>query len=386
MRIVAREVLSGQVTAVNFDHDNARSEPTDSIPHEHLCISPGWVDVQVNGFAGYDLNSAQLIPEHVAGLVHRLATEGIAAVFPTVITASSEHITACLRTIATACEIYPEVRAAVPGIHLEGPYLSPRDGTRGVHPVQHIHAPNWDEFCRWQEAAGGRIRLTTLAPEQPGSAPFIERLVRSGVTVAIGHSEANTTDLASAVDAGARLSTHLGNGIALTIRRHPNPIWDQLADDRLYASLIGDGFHLPPNTMRVFLRAKGVERCLLTSDAVALARQAPGVYDSPVGGRVELHPSGRLTQYGSEHLAGSASSLKDGVENAVRLAGCTLAQAIAMATVTPRRVSPTPLLDSTTIFQWAPDQHKATILATLVAGRVVYRAAELQTFLREAGP
>lgn len=386
MQTTVREVLSGETLVVHFDQTRAYLKPVGSIPHEHLYLSPGWVDIQVNGFAGYDMNSAQLRPEHVAGMVSRLGAEGVALVYPTVVTASAEHITACLRTIATACETLPEVRAAVPGIHLEGPYLSPADGTRGVHPARHIHAPDWDEFSRWQEVAGGRIRLVTLAPEQPGSVDFIKRLVRADVAVALGHTQASTAELAAAADAGARLSTHLGNGIALTIRRHPNPILDQLADDRLYASLIFDGFHLPPNTMRVFLRAKGVERSILTSDAVALARQPAGVYDSPVGGRVELHPTGRLTQYGTEYLAGSASSLKDGVENAVRLAGCTLAQAVQMVTVTPRRGVPASLPETATLFHWEAGQQTATILATLVAGRVVYRAVELQPFLGEDEP
>jgi N-acetylglucosamine-6-phosphate deacetylase len=299
---------------------------------------------------------------------------------PTVVTAAPEHIERCLRMLALACEGEPGVRASVPGIHLEGPYLSPVEGFRGAHPAQHIHPPDWDEFCRWQDAAGGRIRLVTLAPEQPGSVDIIKRLVSTGIVVAIGHSQAGTRDIAAAADAGATLSTHLGNGIAATIRRHPNPIWDQLADDRLYASVIFDGFHLPANVMRVFIRAKGIARTLLVSDAVALARMPPGVYDSAVGGKVELHPNGRLNLFGTEYLAGSASLMRDGFENALRLAGCSLADVVQMVAINPLRVLPGALPAANTLFRWEAEPQRLTVLATLRAGRALYLSPELHRY------
>ena len=380
MRIVACEALTGGVTAIEFDGDLVHLAPAASIPYGHFYLSPGWVDVQVNGFAGHDINAPEVRPDSVALLARRLWAEGVAAFYPTVVTASVDHITNCLRNIARAIETEPDARTSILGIHLEGPYLSPAEGTRGAHPAQHIHPPDWDEFSRWQEAAGGLIRLATLAPEQPGAIAFIRRLVQSGVAVAIGHSEASSDEIAAAVDAGVNLSTHLGNGIAARLRRHPNPIWDQLAEDRLYASVIFDGQHLPASVMRVFVRAKGVGRLILTSDAVALARMAPGVYETPVGGKVELHANGRLSLYGSEILAGSTSSLKDCVENALRLAGCTPAEAAQMAGVNPLRMLNAAPPDARTLFRWAPGQSRLTVLATLIAGRAVYRAPELLAF------
>ena len=380
IRVVVREVLTRQAVTVSLNGEAVSTSSGGRIVHDSLYLSPGWVDLQVNGLAGYDVNSPRLQPEDVGQMARRLWAEGVAAFCPTVVTATPEHIERCLRMVALACEGEPEVRASVPGIHLEGPYLSPVEGFRGVHPAQHIHPPSWDEFSRWQDAAGGRIRLVTLAPEQPGSVDFIRRLVSTGVVVAIGHSQAGTRDIEAAIDAGATLSTHLGNGIAATIRRHPNPIWDQLADDRLFASAIFDGFHLPPSVMRVFIRAKGIARMLLVSDAVALARMPPGVYDSPVGGKVQLHPSGRLNLLGTEYLAGSASLMRDGFENALRLAGCSLADAVQMAAVNPRRVVPRELPASNTLFRWEPQEQRLTVLATLRAGRALYVSPELHNY------
>jgi N-acetylglucosamine-6-phosphate deacetylase len=158
-----------------------------------------------------------------------------------------------------------------------------------------------------------------------------------------------------------------------------------LADDRLYASVIFDGFHLPASVMRVILRAKRVARTLLVSDAVALARMPAGVYDTPVGGQVELHASGRLSLLGSETLAGSASSLKDGFENALRLAGCTLAEAVQMVAVNPLLVLQTAAPPARTVFRWAEAQQQVTVLATLWSGRAVYVSPELQRSGSEEG-
>ncbi len=383
MHIVVREALTGHVLALGLDGDKASVSPGSSLEHHDLYLSPGWVDLQVNGLAGYDVNAPSLQPEDVSQMTRRLWSEGVAAFCPTVVTASPAHIERCLRMVAQAYETAPQIRASILGIHLEGPYLSPVEGTRGVHPAEHIHPPDWGEFCRWQDAARGLIRLVTLAPEQPGSADFIRRLVESGVVVAIGHSQASTHDIAAAVEAGATLSTHLGNGIAATIRRHPNPIWDQLAEDRLYASFIFDGFHLPPNVMRVFLRAKGVGRAILVSDAVALARMPPGIYDSPVGGKVELHANGCLNLYGTDYLAGSASLMKDGFENALRLAGCSIADAAQMAAINPLRLLQSPPLLASTVFRWEAERQRLTVLATLRAERVLYLSPELHHYQSE---
>lgn len=372
-------------TSVVFDMADGRARLLSGgdTPAPGLFLSPGWFDLQVNGFAGHDINAPDVEPATVAGMVRRLWQEGVARCCPTIVTQSFEHMARCARAVALACEQDAQIAASVAGIHLEGPYISPMDGARGAHPRQHVRPASWDEFARWQEMAGGRIRLVSLAPETPGALPFIRRLTQAGVKVGLAHTLATTDEIAAAVDAGATLSTHLGNGSPATLPRHPNMIWDQLAEDRLWASAIFDGHHLPASVMKVIARAKGITRTILVSDAVALARMPPGIYETTVGGKVELHPNGRLSVFGTPYLAGSASALKDCVENAVRLAGCSLAQAVQMASTNPAKllqsevsvdVSDTYEVADTsfTLFQWDDRVRRTTILATIVDGAVVY--------------
>jgi N-acetylglucosamine-6-phosphate deacetylase len=329
------------------------------------------VDIQVNGFAGHDFNSPSVQPSDVIAAVRRLWQEGVTHSLPTIITQSEKRMAHSLRAIAQACTEDAAVRSSILGVHLEGPCLSPVEGARGAHLLEHIRPPDWEEFLRLQDAAGGMIRLVTLAPEVAGALPFIAQLRRAGIVVAIGHTLANGDELAQAVAAGATLSTHLGNGAPSVLPRHPNVIWEQLAEDRLFASAIFDGHHLPTSVMKTLVRAKGVDKLILTSDAVALARMPPGVYHGQLGGTVELWADGRLTLMGTPYLAGSASSLRDGVENAVWLASRTLAQACRMASLNPlRALGLSNVQDSFTLFAWDAAQCRARIIAAVVASQV----------------
>jgi N-acetylglucosamine-6-phosphate deacetylase len=365
MKIVGQHVLSGEAIAVECANRQWRMSPTDEAPEHDVYISPGWIDIQVNGFAGSDFNAANASPETAAHIIARLADEGVVQCLPTVITQSHGHMAHCLGTIAHAMAQDANVRDAIAGIHMEGPWISPLDGARGAHPREHARWPSWDEFERLQDAAQGHIKLVTLAPEIEGAIAFIEQLARAGVIVALGHTMASTQDIANAVQAGATLSTHLGNGAPAMLPRHPNMIWDQLADDRLYASAIFDGHHLPASMMRVLAKVKGVERLILTSDAVALARMLPGIYDAAVGGKVELRADGRLSVLGTPYLAGSATSLKDGVEHAVRDAGVSLADACCMASTTPAALLDLPQPRGFTVFRWDLAATRAIILCTV---------------------
>jgi len=310
--------------------------PSDALGETSLWLSRGWFDVQVNGFAGIDLNGAAVTPHELHTLTERLHAEGVTRYLATVITNAPERMADSLAAIASARSSHAALAHAVAGVHLEGPFISGVDGARGAHPLEHVRSADITLFDDLAAAAGGAIRLVTLAPEVTGGIALIERLRERGVVVAIGHSLADKATLQRAVEAGAALSTHLGNGAPAVLPRHPNLIWDQLADDALYASLIFDGHHLPVAVMRVMARAKGPHRTILTSDAVALARMAPGIYDAAVGGRVELSPTGRLTLAGTPYLAGSASSLLDGVDVAHRLVGLTPDVALAAASANPR--------------------------------------------------
>lgn len=332
---------------------------------QKLFVSDGWLDIQVNGFSGYSLSDSNLIPEHVLSITQALSLEGVTNWCPTLITGPFERTLKNILTIVEARQCYPEVNRAIVGLHLEGPYLSPLEGVRGVHPIEDIRRPDWDEFSKWQEAASGTIKIVTLAPEIDGAIEFINQATANNVVTAIGHSLASTQEIEAAVKAGARLSTHLGNGIVAQIHRHKNPIWDQLAIDQLYASVIFDGFHLPPNVMKVIRRAKGIERLILTSDASPLAKLAPGVYETSIGGKAELHPNGKLTIYGSEeYLAGSASSLKDCLEIAVRWGGCSLEEAVCQVTLNPRQMLGIENSTSRTVFSWSEQDYKVSVIDT----------------------
>jgi len=256
--------------------------------------------------------------------------------FPTVITGSPENMTGSLANLAAARERLTQ-GAVMEGFHVEGPFISPEDGPRGAHPREWVRAPDVDEFHRMQEAARGLIRLVTLSPEWPQAVHFIEDVVREGVVVAIGHTKASAEQIETAVSAGATLSTHLGNGAHAMLARHPNYIWEQLAEDRLAASLIVDGIHLGRAFLRTAIRAKGAERAILVTDAVAPAGCAPGGYT--IGGiAVELHGDGSVRLRDGDRLAGSALMMDRAVSNVMKLADVSLRDAVTMATRNPARV------------------------------------------------
>ncbi len=258
---------------------------------------------------------------------------GVVRICPTLTTEHFDVLAHAARTIATLCERSPSAGRRIAGLHVEGPYITAEDGARGAHPRQHCRPPDWEEFQRLQELAQGRIRILTLSPEYEEAERFIRRVVRSGVLVAIGHTSATPDQIGAAVDAGARLSTHLGNGSHPTLPRLRNYLWQQLAEDRLAASLIVDGHHLPWDVVKTFLRAKTPQRCVLISDLSGQAGQAPGRYVSPFC-EVEILTSGRLVVAGQrEIMAGASLPLSVGVGNITRFVD--LACAIRMAAQQP---------------------------------------------------
>lgn len=298
-------------------------------------VAPGLVDIQVNGYGGQEFSSLELTPERVATIVRQHFAFGVTQLCPTLTTQSFEMLSHGMRAIDAACQLWPDVERAIAGIHLEGPYFSTEDGPRGAHPKEHCRRPDWDEFQRLQEAAGGRIVVLTMSPEFDESADFIAHVVASGVTVAIGHTGADGAHIHAAVDAGAGLSTHLGNGAHRMLRRHPNYLWDQLAEDRLTASLIVDGHHLPPEVVKTFVRAKTPARCVLVSDVSGLAGLPAGRYTSS-GCELEILPDGRLVIAGQDQLlAGANLPIGVGVANVMRFAGVDLKTALDMATRQP---------------------------------------------------
>jgi len=284
------------------------------------------VDLQVNGFAGVDFGDPAASADDVARAIRAIEETGVTRFLATLITSSLETFAGCARTLLRASD------PALAGLHMEGPYISAEDGPRGAHARAFVRPADVSDFERRQEAAEGSIRLLTLAPESPGALKLIEHAVTRGVRIAIGHTAATGAEIRDAVSAGATLSTHLGNGCAGTLPRHPNLLWEQLGEDRLLASFIVDGHHLPAATVRSMVRAKTPARTILVTDATAAAGMPPGRYT--IGGQqVELDATGRVAAPGAPNLAGSALTLPAAI--AVRFTGLPLEEVVPMASSRP---------------------------------------------------
>lgn len=272
---------------------------------------PGLIDLQVNGYAGFDVNADDITSDTIIALTRALWAEGVTTYLPTIITASKEKILHVLETIADARNSDSLIAHSIAGVHVEGPSLAEDDGPRGAHDRSQMRDPCLTELDQWQFASGGIVRVVTLAPERAGSLQYIGGAVARGVRISLGHCAASPDQIRAAAQAGATLSTHLGNGTYRTLPRHPNHIWAQLADDRLSAMLIADGHHLPADTLTAMVRAKGPSKCILTSDSAALAGASPGRYTTPVGGSVTVTEDGRLEMTGVGLPAGSGRSLRE---------------------------------------------------------------------------
>jgi N-acetylglucosamine-6-phosphate deacetylase len=315
-------------------------EITDNPSAPDLLLIPGLVDIQLNGYGGLDVNDPARPADELSDLVRVLWRQGVTTVFPTIISADDATTTALVTRAAAARATDSAVAYGVPGLHLEGPYISGAEGARGAHDPAVIRDPDPDEFDRWQAAAAGTIAIMTLAPERQGALEFTRRLTTRAaggrtVLVSVGHSLATAADVHAFAGVGGRLSTHLGNGLPARIDRHHNPIWAQLTEDALTAGLIADGHHLPADTFAAMVRAKGPSRCVLTSDAAALAGCAPGDYETAVGGAVTVGSDGSLRLQGTPYLAGSGASLLDCLRWAAGPGGLSLESAVTMATTTP---------------------------------------------------
>lgn len=295
-------------------------------------LAPGFVDIQVNGFAGADYNNPATPAAEIERSIGVLHETGVTRFFPTVITGPAEDMVAALGNVARVAN------PAIAGFHVEGPHLSAEDGPRGAHPLESIRKPDVNEYRRWQEATSGRVRLVTVSPHWDEAPRYIEALVSDGVTVSIGHTHASPEQIADAVSAGASMSTHLGNAAHAMIRKQPNYIWEQLAEDRLTAGFIVDGIHIQRAFLKASIRAKGVERSLLVTDASTPAAAPVGRYQ--LGAQAVDHTEdGRVVLAGTDRLAGSALRMNDGVANLMKLAQLSLREAVQMATVTPARAA-----------------------------------------------
>ena len=304
-----------------------------------IYIAPGFFDNQVNGFAGvsFAFGESDLTAEGIEKATSELWKFGVTTYLPTLTTNSREVLEKNFSLLAKAVDD-PQLLGSIPGFHLEGPYINPADGFRGAHPKQFVRLPDWNEFMEMYNASGKHILQVTLAPEMEGAQDFIKKCREMGIIVAVGHHNANKTQLDLAVENGARIATHLGNGCANMINRHNNPLWPQLSNDNLMISIICDGFHLLPEEIRVFYKTKGVDKTIITSDVTSYAALPPGIYKTQTGETIELTKEGKLFYPEQQVLYGSASPITKGVGYIMKVTGCSLADAFQMASTNPAKL------------------------------------------------
>lgn len=304
----------------------------------HTYTGPGLIDLQVNGYAGFDFNAepSDWGADALQRVRSAMARRGVVACLPTLTTDAPERMVARAARYAELVEADDALAAFYPKLHVEGPFLSPDEGPRGAHPPEHCRAPDDlpDLVDRLFEAAAGRVGIVTVAPELPGALDVIARCARAGVCPAIGHTQASAEQIDAAIDAGARMSTHLGNGSHQMLPRLDNYVQYELAADRLYASFIADGHHIPFTTLKSFLRAKTIERSVLVTDAVMPAELPPGEYVSE-GRTVVVTPAGRVSIPGQANLAGSALTLDRAVINVCLHCDVAFEDAWRMASTQP---------------------------------------------------
>ena len=339
MKIQGHSYQDGSAIEISFSEGiiDSISETQNGLEQD-LILGPGFTDIQVNGYGGIDYNEIQSDPMNLAEISRLLYKEGVTTHFPTIITNDPKQISQLILQIVSLRKSDEFSRMSIEGLHIEGPFISPIDGPRGAHPKEFVRAPDWSLVQKWQNESKGLIKMITLSPEWENTVPFIERCMEHGILVSIGHTNATHQQILDAVNAGASLSTHLGNGAHPILARHPNYIWSQLSQDELGASIIADGFHLPAEVIQVFQKVKK-ENLMLVSDSVSLSGMPAGDYSLHIGGEVTLTPEGKLhLKSNPSILAGSASNIRSGVSFLIKNKLASLTEAWDMASVRPEKL------------------------------------------------
>ena len=329
--ITARRFDTLQPVQITFDHQRISSVTRPQLSLDECralpIVGPGLCDIQVNGYKGIWFSSETLTTDEVEAVIHSYIEQGITQCLPTLITNSAAAIEHGLAVIRRARDRSPLLQQVIAGFHIEGPWISPVDGPRGAHPLIHVRPADFAEFSRWQQISGGLVRIVTLAPEVPNAIDVVQQIVKSGVRVSIGHTAANFCHIAAAIDAGATLGTHLGNGCSAMVPRHDNVFWPQLADDRLICSVIADGWHVPQTMLNCIVRCKTLERLILTSDVSGFGGCPAGRYRTG-DVEVEILNDGRIVVAGqTQFLAGSGATTGDCVAQFMSMCGVSLPEA-----------------------------------------------------------
>jgi N-acetylglucosamine-6-phosphate deacetylase len=324
----AQQEIPKNATVIDFTRD---------LPD--AILAPGFVDIHMHGGAGIDVMQAP--PAELPRLNKFLTTHGVTGYFPTTVAASLDQTCAALQRLADAIEVAQsglasrgdDIQALPLGVHLEGPFLSHK--RRGVHPPENLLEPTLQVFERLWQAARGHVRMMTIAPELPGAIEVIAEAAHRNVCVSIGHSDATMEPVKAAIKAGARHATHTFNAMRPLDHREPGILGEVLTSEQLTADIIADGIHVAPEVVKLFLRAKGVARAVLITDATAAAGMPDGTYQlGPI--QVEVK-DGRCTIHGETEgkLAGSVLTMDRAVRNLKQFAGWSLQNSISAATLNP---------------------------------------------------
>ncbi len=299
-----------------------------------MHLSSGLFDLQVNGYAGIDFNDPGITANNLDKALEAMRKRGVMACLPTFITATREELLARMGAVDAAIAGSRWGREMIPGYHLEGPFLNDGPGYRGCHPHEVMCDPDIEMVAHLEQSLSLPIMLLTLAPERQGGMEAVKRFAQQGKVVAIGHSAVDLDGVAEASCAGASLSTHLGNGLPKLVPKLDNPLLAQLAAPALRSCLIADGIHVLPASLKALVTIKGIENCILVTDAVAPADAPAGSYSL---GHIPINSDdhGRVTREGTDGLAGSSLCLDQAVRNLVQWDIADFDAAARMASTIP---------------------------------------------------
>lgn len=320
-QLVGRDARSGAPLQVEWSQGRlTRLSPPASPPPEGVWIAPSLLDLQINGFAGVDFQGDDLTLEELLRAARALRRHGCARWLLTLITDSWPRLTARLRHLQGLRARSPELRRAILGFHLEGPFLSAKPGFCGTHPPDLMCDPTPEHLHHLRDLVPSDPLLLTIAPERPGALPAIELAIALGLRVSLGHTDAPEPVLQEAIRLGATGFTHLANGCPQQLDRHDNILWRVLANTRLTASLIPDGIHVSPDLFRLLHRLKEPGQIYYTTDAMSAAGAPPGRYRlGPL--ELEVGPDRVVRRPGSRNLSGSAITPIEAVWKAAALLG-----------------------------------------------------------------
>jgi N-acetylglucosamine-6-phosphate deacetylase len=269
----------------------------------------GFFDLQVNGYKGVDFSSLEFTEDAFVFACRELKKKGTVGFLPTIISSEDAVYKNSLAIIAKVRR-YKEFERLVPGIHLEGPFISAENGYRGIHPLKNIKEPDIGFLRQLMKWSGNNISMMTIAAEKEGAEKICSYAVSKNIVISLGHQQADEKHINSLARKGAKALTHLGNGLPHLIHRHVNPIWSGIANDGLAAMIITDGFHLPVSVIQTIIKAKGVRDTILVSDLSPLGGMKAGKY-SIWGSEVTLSRNGFLHDPSTGYLAASSFSLLD---------------------------------------------------------------------------